>query len=78
MNQTYIMSGIKSDFTTNYSTPISLDDSRQYEAALLSIDLFNSIPNITSLNNVLRYSKDGGQYLGKHHARYRFVRIIRY
>ena len=54
------MSGIKSDFTTKYSPPISFDDSKQYEAALLSIDLFNSIPNITSLNNVLRYSKDGG------------------
>ena len=60
MNQTYIMSGMKSDFTTKYSLPISLDDSKQYEAALLSIDLFNSIPNITSLNNGLRYSKDGG------------------
>ena len=60
MNQTYIMSGIKSDFTTKYSPPISLDDSKQNKAALLSIDLFNSIPNITSLNNVFRYSKDCG------------------
>ena len=61
MNQTYIMSGIKSDFTTKYSPPISLDDTKQYEAALLSIVLFNSIPNISPhLNNVLRYSKDGG------------------
>ena len=59
MNKTYIMSGIKSDFTTKYSPPISLDDSKQYEAALLSIDLFNSIQNINSSNNVLRYSKDG-------------------
>ena len=56
MVQTYIMSGMKSDFTTKYSPPISLDESKQYEAALLSIDLFNSIPNITNLNNVLRYS----------------------
>ena len=60
MVQTYIMSGMKSDFTTKYSPPISLDESKQYEAALLSIDLFNSIPNITNLNNVLRYSKDDG------------------
>ena len=60
MVQTYIMSGMKSNFTTKYSPPISLDDSKQYEAALLSIDLFNSIPNITNLNNVLRYSKDDG------------------
>ena len=60
MVQTYIMSGMKSDFTTKYSPPISLDESKQYEAALLSIDLFNSIPNITNLNNVLKYSKDRG------------------
>ena len=60
MNQTYNMAGIKFDFTTKYSPPISLDDNKQYEAALLSIDLFNSIPNITHSNNVLKYSKDGG------------------
>ena len=60
MVQTYIMSGMKSDFTTKYSPPISLDESKQYEAALLSIDLFNSIPNITNVNNVLKYSKDKG------------------
>ena len=60
MVQTYIMSGMKSDFTTKYSPPISLDEDKQYEAALLSIDLFNSIPNITNLNNVLKYSKDNG------------------
>ena len=52
------MSGIESDFTTKYSPPISLDESKQYEAALLSIDLFNSISNITNVNNVLKYSKD--------------------
>ena len=60
MNQTNIMSGMKSDFTTKYSSPISLDQSKQYEAALLSIDLFNSIPNITNVNNVFKYSKDKG------------------
>ena len=60
MVQTYIMSGMKSDFTTKCSPPISLDESKQYEAALLSIDLFNSIPNITNINNVLKYSKDDG------------------
>ena len=60
MVQTYIMTGMKSDFTTKYSPPISLDEDKQYEAALLSIDLFNSIPNITNLNNVLKYSKDNG------------------
>ena len=60
MVQTYIILGMKSDFTTKYSPPISLDESKQYEAALLSIDLFNSIANITNVNNVLKYSKDKG------------------
>ena len=58
--QTYIMSGMKSDFTTENSPPILLDESKPYEAALLSIDLFNSISNITNLNNVLKYSKNNG------------------
>ena len=34
MVQTYIMSGMKSDFTTKYSPPISLEEGKQYEAAL--------------------------------------------
>ena len=46
MVQTYIMSGMKSDFTTKYSPPISLDDSRQHEAALLSIDLLTQYPTL--------------------------------
>ena len=54
MVQTYIMSGMKSDFTTKYSPPISLDESKQYEAALLSIDLFNPIPNITNLRSSIK------------------------
>jgi len=61
MVQTYIMSGVKSEFTTKYSPCISLDPKKKFEAALLSIDLYNSIPNITSTNNILRYSKDKGE-----------------
>ena len=61
MVQTYIMSGNKSNFTTKYSPNISLDPKKQYEAALLSIDLYNSIPNITEENNTFRYSVDKGK-----------------
>jgi len=60
MVQTYIMSGAKSFFTTKYSPSISLDPKKRYEAALLSIDLYNSIPNITNENCVFRYSIDKG------------------
>ena len=54
MMQTYIMSGATSRFTTKYSQSISLDPKKKYEAALLWIDLYNSIPNITELNNAFR------------------------
>lgn len=60
MVQTFIMSGKTSSFTTNYSPSIILDPNKEYEAALLSIDLYNSIPNITSKNNIFQYSVDDG------------------
>ena len=61
MMQTYILSGDKSDFTTKYSPCISLDSKKKYVAALLSIDLYNSIPNITTANNNFQYSSDKGK-----------------
>ena len=61
MMQTFILSGEKSDFTTKYSPCISLDSKKKYVAALLSIDLYNSIPNITATNNTFRYSSDKGK-----------------
>jgi hypothetical protein len=56
----YVLSGTSSDFTINYAPPLRLDPSKSYEAALLSIDLYNSFPNITHENNQLRYSTDNG------------------
>ena len=56
-----IMSGDKSNFTTKYSPNISLDPKKRYEAALLFIDLYNLIPNITEKNNTFRYSVDKGR-----------------
>ena len=50
----------KSDFTFNLSPPIHLKQDTQYEAALLSINLYNSIPNITDENNKFKYSADNG------------------
>ena len=57
---TQILSGNTSDFTTDMSQPIHFDADKKYEAALLSIDLYNSIPNITEENNKFRYSTDNG------------------
>src|SRR2546426_7651490 len=58
--QTFILSDRSSDFTTYYSYNINLDRNKKYEAALLSIDFYNSIPNITGENNQFRYSTDNG------------------
>ena len=50
-----------SDFTTCYSSPIILDPGKKYEAALFSIDIYNSIPNIKSgENDLFMYSIDNG------------------
>ena len=51
MSQTLLLSSYTTDFTTNLSPSILLDKNKRYEAALLSIDLHNSIPNITQANN---------------------------
>ena len=51
----FILTGKSSDFTTCFNSVI-LDPTKQYEAALLSIDTYNSIPNIIEgKNNAFRY-----------------------
>ena len=49
-----------SDFTINLTPRIQLDLNKKYEAALLSVNLYNSIPNITEANNKFKYSTDEG------------------
>src|SRR5437868_11337566 len=57
---TFILNGNSSDFTTYYPTAIGLNKNEKHDAALLSIDLYNSFPNITEENNKFKYSTDGG------------------
>src|SRR5271157_115029 len=60
MINTYILSGTTSNFVT-YNHRAQLDPSKKYEAALLSLHMFNSIPNIIDgKNNVFKYSIDNG------------------
>jgi hypothetical protein len=49
-----------SDFNFNLLPPIHLNQNKKYEAALSSINLYNSIPNITEENNKFKYSTDNG------------------
>lgn len=57
---TFLLSSTSNDFTTYLKPPIRLDPSKCYEAALLSIDTFNSFPNVTDENNELKYTTDDG------------------
>src|SRR5271169_1428018 len=60
MTNTYILSGTTSNFVT-YNHHGQLDPNKKYEAALLSLDMYNSIPNIINgKNNVFEYSVDSG------------------
>ena len=53
---TFLLSGTSNDFTTYFRPNIELDPNKRYEAALLSVDMYNSFPNITEENNELLYS----------------------
>ena len=55
------LSGKTCDFTTLFRHPIILDPNKKYEAAFLSLETYNSIPNITDENNKFVYSADNGR-----------------
>jgi hypothetical protein len=57
----FILTGNSSNFTTSFNS-IILDSNKQYEAALLSLDTYNSIPNIIEgKNNEFKYSTVRGE-----------------
>ena len=61
MTITIVLSGIGSNFTIRHTSPINLEPNKKYEAALLSLDTYNSIPNvIKGKNNIFKYSNDNG------------------
>ena len=54
----FILSGNTSDFITVHDS-LQLDPLKKYEVALLSLDTYNSVPNIIeNKNNILNYSID--------------------
>jgi len=58
---TLMLSGNNNCFMTFMNPPIHLDKNGKYEAALLSIDMYYSFPNITNENNNFTYSTDNGK-----------------
>ncbi len=61
---TLTLTGRETDFTTFHQPVIKLQEDTEYEAALLSLDMYYSIPNVTDENNNFRYSTDGGSSRG--------------
>ena len=60
VSYTIVHTDTKSDFTFNLLPPINLKQDTEYEAALMSINLYNSIPNLTHESNNFKYSSDNG------------------
>ena len=55
MSGTYVLSGVGAKFTVIHNS-INLERNKQYEAAFLSLDTYNSFPNISKdLNNKFKY-----------------------
>ena len=57
---TLTLSGNTTDFTISFHQPIRLEPRKDYEAAFLSLETYNSIPNINESNNTFKYSPDDG------------------
>ncbi len=53
-------SGIASNFTVYFNPPIELDNTKTYELALISANIWYSWHNIHEKNNKFRYSPDNG------------------
>ena len=54
-----LLSSNKSDFTVHLNPPLQLD-SNKWSVGLISLETYNSIPNITKKNNTFKYSTDSG------------------
>ena len=57
---TLTLCGDTTDFTISFQPPLKLDPKKEYEAAFLSLETYNTIPNITEKNNTFKYSIDSG------------------
>lgn len=55
-----IVSDNTTHFNTKFNPPIQLNKNKSYEMALVNLETYYSIPNITSKNNLFKYSPDDG------------------
>ena len=55
-----IVSDDSTRFTKKFNPPIQLKKNRPYEIALVNLETYYSIPNISNKNNTFTYSANGG------------------
>ena len=55
-----IVSDDTTHFTNKFNPPIQLKKNRPYEIALVNLETYYSIPNISNKNNTFNYSANGG------------------
>ena len=60
MSISCVLTSDKSEWDTSFSSPLYLDPYKGYEIALVRLETYNSIPNITIENNTFVYTADGG------------------
>lgn len=60
-NLSIVLSSEETDWTTFFSPPLYLNPKRKYEMALVNLETYNSIPNVSMNNNTLVYSADSGK-----------------
>jgi len=58
-NFSIVVTSSGTDWTTHFSPPLYLNPKRRYELALVNLETYNSIPNITEANNHFVYSSNG-------------------
>ena len=63
ISKTFIVSGNTSNIRHSFNHSLYLDngDQKEYGLALVSLEMFCSIPNITKKNNKFKYSTDSGK-----------------
>jgi len=58
-NFSIVVTSSGTDWTTHLSLPLFLNPKRRYELALVNLEAYNSLPNITEANNHFVYSPNG-------------------
>lgn len=59
-NFSLVTSSKTTDWYIDFSRPLFLDPKRKYELALVNLETYNSIPNVSTTNNTFVYSSNNG------------------